>query len=121
VADTFDDPTRAKTVLARNQKGENLVYVWNHPLLGMMAKTTVWRLINEGRLPAVRIGKGYHTTESLIQEALVTQSRPGRKKRSSLHQIAEENINRRLGTSRRAKSTESQIGAPCQPDRIPGQ
>jgi|GEM_PF-5711156 hypothetical protein len=70
---SFESPRAiaAKKVLECNKNGEALIPVHSHPLLRHISRTTVWRWISKGRLPAMIIGRVTYTTDSLANQALL--------------------------------------------------
>jgi len=54
-------------------KGEALVLATKHPLLKVRHRSNVIRWCLDGRIPALKIGSSFFTTDRLVKEALAPQ------------------------------------------------
>lgn len=76
----------SKSIQARVAAGEDLVQIHNLKLLAHVDPATRWRWAMTGKMPAVRMGCRYFTTDAAIAEWLASNSetKPEQKSRRSL-------------------------------------
>lgn len=65
---TFSQSTE---VVSRIENGEEPILVIRHPLLKHLNRCTVFRWIQQGKLPSIRLGRQFFSTGTIIREALL--------------------------------------------------
>lgn len=83
----------ADAVHAAVGAGENLVHPGKHPLLRGAHRSAVVRWILSGKLPALKVGSRYFTTDSLVREFVARgRTAPPTPSAEERHQKAMERI-----------------------------
>ena len=67
MSEKFDAKTM---IMGRVEKGELLIKTLKSPHLQMLSRATVVRWIQRGKLPAIKLGRNYFSTNSVVVEAL---------------------------------------------------
>lgn len=63
--------SQSAEVVSRIENGEEPILVIRHPLLKHLNRCTVFRWVMQGKLPAVRMGRQFFSTGTIIREALL--------------------------------------------------
>ena len=66
----FMDENIKALVMSKVSQGESLVKLVKSPRLKMICRQTVIRWVLKEKLPAVKVGRNYFSTDSLIVEAI---------------------------------------------------